>query len=456
MNKLNKKLKKQHIFKKSIKKMFRRLFILKCCFSEAKPKCDILLSFRRKLSALEYLASSMKVAPLQKRLLPPEESSKNRVVKTFFSGPDDVFLYDHSDKVINPADKTQNNPRSCWSQITLPLSTNVDLRNRFVRFYTNRVRIGKLLEVLDYAAANTSYLFCHSEPFSRTSTNVTLCMDNMHFFKPIQADKDLSICSYPTFNGKSTVEIRVDIYQESDEKMGTDLVGSTHFLMAARELTTHKAFKVPQLTFEGEEDIENCMLRYELGKKFQEQRKINSNLSLYKTPPSAEESVELHSLFMRNTHLNEGVDYISLEKTTMHKNLLIHLQDRNLHGKAFGGMLMREAFETGWLTAFSFCKGKFPEIHHIDDVMFITPVDIGSIIKFEAKVSFTQGHLLHVAVEVIKNNPEGEKIKASELHLTLVCPELNLLSVYPEKYSEGILYLEAKRRMKYLLDNVKV
>jgi len=424
-------------------------------FSNLKNEGDILLSFRKKLSALEYISSSMKVAPEQKRRLSEEEASKNRVVRAFFSGPNDVILYDHAKKEI-PSDKSINSPRNCWNQITLPLSTNVDLRNRFVRFYTNRVRIGKLLEVLDYAAANVSYLFCHSEPFSRSSTNVTLSMDNMHFFKPIFADKDLAICSYPTYNGKSTVEIRVDIYQDTSDKMGTDLVGSTHFLMAAREIGTHKAFQVPQLVFEGEDDEPGCALRYELGRKLQVKRKNNSNISLFKTPPSAEESVELHSIFMKNNQLKEGIDYIPLEKTTMHKNLIIHLQDRNLHGKAFGGMLMREAYEIGWLTAYSFCKGKFPEIHHIDDVMFITPVDIGSIIKFEAKVCFTQGNLLHVGVDVIKNNPEGDKIKASELHLALVCPDSDLKPVFPEKYSEGILYLEAKRRMKGLLESVKV
>lgn len=437
--------------------MFKLLLGKRFFFSQKtyrNQSSNILLSFRRKLSALEYISSSMRVSPEQKRMLPLDEVGKNRVVKAFFQGPEDVRLYEHVNKDPTPKDKTINFPRNCWNQITLPLSTNIDLRNRFVRFYSNRVRIGKLLEVLDYCAANVSYLYCHSEPFSRTSTNVTLSMDNMHFFRPIVADKDLEICSYPTYNGKSTVEIRVDIYQENENKMETNLVGSTHFLMAARELSSHKAFAVPQLSFQGEDDEQTCILRYELGKKLQERRKLNSSLSLYKTPPSAEESVELHSIFLSNANLKEGEDYTALEKTTMHKNILIHLQDRNLHGKAFGGMLMREAFETGWLTAYSFCKGKYPEIHHIDDVMFITPVDIGSIVKFEAKVCFTQGNLLHVGVDVIKNNPEGQKVKASELHLTLVSPE-KLKPIFPEKYAEGILYLEAKRKMKLLLESVK-
>jgi acyl-coenzyme A thioesterase 9 len=31
----------------------------------------------------------------------------------------------------------------------------------------------------------------------------------------------------------------------------------------------------------------------------------------------------------------------------MEKDLLMHMQDRNLHGKIFGGFVMREAFEIG-------------------------------------------------------------------------------------------------------------
>ena len=30
----------------------------------------------------------------------------------------------------------------------------------------------------------------------------------------------------------------------------------------------------------------------------------------------------------------------------------MHMQDRNLHGKIFGGHIMREAFEIGWLAAY--------------------------------------------------------------------------------------------------------
>jgi acyl dehydratase len=50
---------------------------------------------------------------------------------------------------------------------------------------------------------------------------------------------------------------------------------------------------------------------------------------------------------------------------------------------------MREAFELGWLNAFLFCKGKsFPEIHNIEDIQFLAPLDIGSTLSVRSKVTY--------------------------------------------------------------------
>lgn len=56
----------------------------------------------------------------------------------------------------------------------------------------------------------------------------------------------------------------------------------------------------------------------------------------------------------------------------------MHLQDKNLSGKIFGGFILRLAYELGWLTVFKFLKGKFPKCTHIDDVQFLGSVEIGS------------------------------------------------------------------------------
>lgn len=48
---------------------------------------------------------------------------------------------------------------------------------------------------------------------------------------------------------------------------------------------------------------------------------------------------------------------ITINETQIEKTLLMHIQDRNLHGKVFGGFVMREAFELGWLNAYLHVKG---------------------------------------------------------------------------------------------------
>ena len=43
---------------------------------------------------------------------------------------------------------------------------------------------------------------------------------------------------------------------------------------------------------------------------------------------------------------------------------------------------MREAFELAWVCAQIQSKGALPEIMHIDDILFLSPVDIGSCVTF--------------------------------------------------------------------------
>jgi len=77
---------------------------------------------------------------------------------------------------------------------------------------------------------------------------------------------------------------------------------------------------------------------------------------------------------------------MSSTKTT--NSLLMHLQDKNLSGKIFGGYIMRLAYELGWLTSLEFLGGKFPKCTHIDDVQFLAPVEIGSVLQLQAIVSY--------------------------------------------------------------------
>ena len=76
----------------------------------------------------------------------------------------------------------------------------------------------------------------------------------------------------------------------------------------------------------------------------------------------------------------EGSKFIG--DTKLEKTLIMHMQEKNIHGKIFGGYLMRESFEIAWLCAHLHANGDYPAIIHIDDINFLASVDIGSGLTF--------------------------------------------------------------------------
>lgn len=45
----------------------------------------------------------------------------------------------------------------------MPFEKNKKLKDLFVKFYSDEVRVGRILEVLDYVAGNTAYVYSYNE-----------------------------------------------------------------------------------------------------------------------------------------------------------------------------------------------------------------------------------------------------------------------------------------------------
>ena len=78
------------------------------------------------------------------------------------------------------------------------------------------------------------------------------------------------------------------------------------------------------------------------------------------------------------------------DETALATNLISFPQDRNLHGKVFGGFLMRQAFEIAWAAGWR-ATGELPKFLALDDVVFLAPVETGALLTFEAHVSYARG-----------------------------------------------------------------
>jgi hypothetical protein len=89
-----------------------------------------------------------------------------------------------------------------------------------------------------------------------------------------------------------------------------------------------------------------------------------------------------------------------------------------------------------------FVQGKqMPEIYFIDDIQFISSVDIGSAVCFEAQVVMVEGNRIHVTVHCDNIKPTGDRNRTNSLRLCYECPEDIPTTVYPKTYDEALLYL---------------
>lgn len=68
-------------------------------------------------------------------------------------------------------------------------------------------------------------------------------------------------------------------------------------------------------------------------------------------------------------------DSILIEDTCLQNSLVCMPQQRNTHGRIFGGFLMRRAFELAFATAYAFA-GSAPVFLEVDHVDFLKPVSI--------------------------------------------------------------------------------
>jgi len=65
----------------------------------------------------------------------------------------------------------------------------------------------------------------------------------------------------------------------------------------------------------------------------------------------------------------------------------MHSQDRNRHGNIFGGYLMRESFDLSYATACLFDNAGLPSLLRVDQVLFMRPVPVGSLLNLKSKIT---------------------------------------------------------------------
>lgn len=347
-------------------------------------------------------------------------------------------------------------PTDSWIVKTLPFSCDPNLREKYTSVF-GHVRVGKLLEVLDLHAGRIAY--SHTSSFPPGDPNcpvylVTAAVDQIQLLSTPSLYRDLIVQGCVTYTGRSSMEIRIEVAhigKYSSDQPGPENnqpdqydpptpVLKSYFTFVARDVHTHKAHEIPSVV--PVSALEKQWYKEAVDRRARKQSDNQADLA--SAPPTTAEQRQLHQLLLQSKHT-----FVShcqpVSQTRLENTHVMHPQKRNIHGKIFGGYLIRESFELAWATALLYAKVQ-PILINIDEITFIAPVPIGSIVHFQAIAVFSSTNSVQVFVnaDVIDKN-SGSRTTTNVFKFAFFCQKHQGKSLIPSSYGEAMNYLQAQR-----------
>ncbi|WOL04452.1 hypothetical protein Cni_G13173 [Canna indica] len=348
-------------------------------FDESAPHIDASSSIRKPLS----LWPGMYHSPVTNALWEARSSIFERLLDPSKDGPPQSELLTRT-------------PSQSRTSIIYYFSSDYILREQY-RDPWNEVRIGKLLEDLDALAGTIAVKHCSDDDSTtRPLLLVTASVDKMVLKKPLRVDTDLKIAGAVTWVGRSSIEIQIQVTQaHQDNSQSLDAVALTaNFTFVARDSKTGKSAPVNRLSPETEQEkllFREGEERDKIRKRKRDEQKRefqNGGHSLHGDMKRLRELLAEGRVFCDMPALADR-DSILIRNTGLENSLICQPQQRNLHGRIFGGFLMNLAFELAFSTAYAFV-GQRPCFLEVDHVDFLKPVDVGDFLRLKSCVLYTQ------------------------------------------------------------------
>ncbi|XP_017630464.1 acyl-coenzyme A thioesterase 2, chloroplastic isoform X1 [Gossypium arboreum] len=280
-------------------------------------------------------------------------------------------------------------PSQSRTTIFYNFSSDYILREQY-RDPWNEVRMGMLLEDLDALAGTISVKHCSDDDSTtRPLLLVTAAVDKIVLKKPISVDIDLKMVGSVIWVGRSSIEIQLDVIQSPKEEsdVSHSVALAANFIFVARDSKTGKAAAVNRLSPETEREkflFEEAEARSKLRKKKRVDRRKLKNGEVNQLEALLAEG----RIFCDMPALADR-ESILLRDTRLENALICQPQQRNIHGRIFGGFLMHRAFELAFSTAYVFA-GLVPCFLEVDHVDFLRPVDVGDFLRLTSCVLYTE------------------------------------------------------------------
>uniref|UniRef100_A0AC35U1U4 HotDog ACOT-type domain-containing protein n=1 Tax=Rhabditophanes sp. KR3021 TaxID=114890 RepID=A0AC35U1U4_9BILA len=239
--------------------------------------------------------------------------------------------------------------------------------------------------------------------------------------------EDIVLDGFASWVGNSSAETTVRAYQKNEDGIFANLMEAKFVMVSLDYNDLKQTLPLPSLKCEtSEEGVQNT-----------KQLKSGTSTSLLFKPPTAEEAI-WRVLGPNQVPIGDTI------KSTSH---LCFPQNRNYFGNIFGDYIMRIGVESTWRAALAFAKSQI-SIISINNVKFIKPVSVGSILDITSTVTYVKGPCMQVRVFFECSCPTNsfKPYTSNTMQVTFKCPTVkHVPELVPQLYNHGMLYLNGKR-----------
>merc|ERR1712227_123061 len=288
---------------------------------------------------------------------------------------------------------------------------------------------------------------------------VTARMDHLTIRENVRNDKDIFLKGHVTWVGSSSAEVGVRMEQEDGEDGTGKHLCEARFVMVARDAASGtKAAPINPLSLTTPEEKH----LFNLGEKSISSRAKADQDSLFKEPPSKEESSLIHKMFLSTVDHKarsfsarmkpENSSWMTDSK--LKSIMLCEPEHRNDYNKVFGGLIMEKCVDLAFTNTWVYTgAAAAPVCTHVDDVIFLKAVEIGDLLYFHSQVVFTHENKVQtrVSAEVLDKKTKMLKL-TNVLQITWQLPHV-VPSVVPKSYHEAMAYLTGRRHFMISLEN---
>ncbi|KAK3050403.1 hypothetical protein LTR09_008314 [Extremus antarcticus] len=356
--------------------------------------------------------------------------------------------------------------------IILPLARDPWLLDTYANA-CGQLRLGTIFMDLDALSGVIAYKHTGDDV-----TTVTAAFDRIVINHPLTEICDLELSGMVTYaTGRSSMEISLQVAKapkDGESAKPEDIMITCQCTMVSLDPATKKPVNISPVRTDTEEEKQ----LYQQGERNSKHRKERSQRSLLNKTPNDEESDVIHDIWRRqlqyhdpNDSLRKPDNVFFMDATRMQTTQIMMPQYRNRHNfMIFGGFLLKQTFELAFCAAASFSH-KRPTFVSLDPSIFQNPVPVGSVLYLTATVVYTDPPVVRassdprstsevkqtrVQVRVdskVRNVEHGETKPTGQFNYTFTVDKD--IKVMPRSYSEFMMYIDARRRAKGVLESLR-